>query len=110
MGTNPHTYALPTKKALGFDVCIDWATSVVSNGAVKAMLREGRLAPPGAIFDQDGNETRDPSKFAGHACFGGHKGFSLCVLTELLAAFNGGSGGICAAAADGFHVLLTGGP
>lgn len=91
MGTNPWTYALPTRKALGYDVVVDWATSVVSNGAVKAMVREGRRAPEGAIYDAAGNPTTDPTKFAGHACFGGHKGYSLCVLTELLAAFNGGS-------------------
>ena len=58
MGTNPHTWALPTAgSAIGFDVCIDWATSVISNGAVKTLAREGRRAPEGAIFDAEGRPT-----------------------------------------------------
>ncbi|KAH8074625.1 MDH2-like oxidoreductase [Aureococcus anophagefferens] len=92
MGTNPQTYALPTTNALGFDVCIDWATSVISNGTVKALAREGKRCPEGAIFDKDGRPTTDPNEFHAHACVGGgHKGYSLCLLTELLAAFGGGS-------------------
>src|SRR5439155_6039971 len=26
LGTNPHSWAFPTKDAIGFPVCIDWAT------------------------------------------------------------------------------------
>lgn len=35
MGTNPLTFALPTKASFGFDFVLDWATSVLSNGTVK---------------------------------------------------------------------------
>ena len=74
MGTNPYTWALPTAAtALGFDVVLDFATSVMSNGAVKVLRRDGRRAPPGAIFDAEGRPTEDPAAFASHACFGGHK-------------------------------------
>jgi L-2-hydroxycarboxylate dehydrogenase (NAD+) len=90
MGTNPHTWAFPTKDAVGFDFVMDWATSVVSNGKVKSLKRENKQLPPNAVLDADGNPTTDPAKFAAHCCFGGHKGYGLCLLTEVLAAFGGG--------------------
>ena len=43
MGTNPWTWALPTAATrIGFDFVFDWATSVMSNGSVKALARAGR--------------------------------------------------------------------
>mmetsp|Transcript_50111 Transcript_50111/g.99016 ORF Transcript_50111/g.99016 Transcript_50111/m.99016 type:complete len:118 (+) Transcript_50111:405-758(+) len=91
MGTNPWTWALPTAStSIGFDFVLDWATSVVSNGTVKKWARQGLRAPfAGALFDSHGEPTDDPSQFASHAPFGGHKGYGLCVLTELLAAYGG---------------------
>jgi len=91
MGTNPHTWAFPTQDAIGFPVVMDMATSVISNGTVKQYLREGKPTPPDAILDANGRMTTDPSAFAAHLPFGGHKGSGLCVVTELLAAFCGGS-------------------
>jgi L-2-hydroxycarboxylate dehydrogenase (NAD+) len=90
MGTNPHTWAFPTEEAVGFDFVMDWATSVVSNGKVKALKRENKQCPPNSILDADGNPTTDPAKFAAHSCFGGHKGYGMCLMTEVLAAFGGG--------------------
>ncbi len=90
MGTNPWTMALPTgSTSVGFDFVFDWATSVMSNGSVKALHRAGKDVPKGAIVDERGNATTDPSQLAAHQCFGGHKGYSLCVFTELLAAYGG---------------------
>lgn len=89
MGTNPHTWAFPTKDAIGFDFVMDWATSVMSKGAVQAYLREGRPLPEGVGVDVQGAPTTDPTKVAGMLPFGGHKGFGLCVVTELLAAYGG---------------------
>jgi hypothetical protein len=92
MGTNPWTWALPTAATrIGFDFVFDWATSVMSNGSVKALARAGRRVPEGAIVDRKGRPTVDPAELGAHQCFGGHKGFGLCALTELLAAFGGGS-------------------
>ena len=62
-----------------------------SNGTVKALARAGRRVPGGAIVDPSGEPTDDPHRLGAHRCFGGHKGYALCVLTELLAAFGGGS-------------------
>lgn len=90
MGTNPQTWAFPTREAIGYDFVLDWATSVMSKGAVQAYQREGRPLPEGAAVDADGAPTTDPTKVAGLLPFGAHKGFGLCVATELLAAFGGG--------------------
>src|SRR5947208_1650075 len=34
MGTNPHSWGFPTTDALGYPICIDWATSTVAMGRV----------------------------------------------------------------------------
>ena len=41
LGTNPHSWAFPTTDALGFPICVDWATSTVAMGRVQQFLREG---------------------------------------------------------------------
>src|SRR5882672_12789060 len=62
LGTNPHSWGFPTQDAVGFPVCIDWATSVVAMGRVQQFVREGKQLPPGCGVDKDGNETTDPAK------------------------------------------------
>jgi ureidoglycolate dehydrogenase (NAD+) len=91
LGTNPHSWAFPTTDAVGFPVCIDWATSTVAMGRVQQLLREGKTLPPGAAVDKDGKETTDPAKVVALMPFGGHKGYGLSLIDELLAAFTGGS-------------------
>ena len=91
MGTNPHTWAFPTKASIGYDFVMDWATSVISNGTVKQLQREGATCPEGAVLDGEGQPTTDPAAFKMHCAFGAHKGYGLCLVTELLAAFGGGS-------------------
>jgi L-2-hydroxycarboxylate dehydrogenase (NAD+) len=70
---------------------VDWATSVVSNGKVKQLIREGQQAPENAILDQHGKVTRDPREFVSHLPMGGHKGYGLALVTELFAAYGGSS-------------------
>ena len=89
--TNPHTWAFPTKNAIGYDFVMDWSTSVISNGRVKELKREGKPCPKGACLDKDGEETTDPSQVAALLTFGAHKGYGLSLVTELMCAFGGGS-------------------
>ncbi|MAE61617.1 MAG: lactate dehydrogenase [Planctomycetaceae bacterium] len=89
LGTNPHTYGLPTVDAVGFPLVIDWATSVISMGGVQALKREGKELPAGAAVDADGNETRDPNEVAALMTFGAHKGYGLSLINELFAAYTG---------------------
>ena len=91
LGTNPHSWAFPTTDAVGFPIVIDWATSTVAMGRVQQLKREGKALPPNAAVDQDGNPTTDPDKAVALLPFGGHKGYGLGLIDELVAAFIGGS-------------------
>jgi L-2-hydroxycarboxylate dehydrogenase (NAD+) len=91
LGTNPHSWAFPTRDALGFNVCIDWATSVVAMGRVQQLAREGAPLPPGCAVDEDGAQTTDPARAKALLPFGQHKGYGLSLVNELMGAFTGGS-------------------
>jgi L-2-hydroxycarboxylate dehydrogenase (NAD+) len=58
---------------------------------VQQLAREGKPLPPGAAIDEHGRETTDPAKVAALLSFGGHKGYGLALVDELLAAYIGGS-------------------
>ena len=90
LGTNPHSWGFPTQDAVGFPICIDWATSTVAMGRVQQFAREGKELPPGSV-DAEGNETRDPNNVSALLPFGAHKGYGLSLIDELLAAYGGGS-------------------
>ncbi len=91
LGTNPHSWAFPTTDAVGFPIVIDWATSTVAMGRVQQFKREGKPLPPNAAVDQAGNPTTDPNAAVALLPFGGHKGYGLGLIDELVAAFIGGS-------------------
>jgi uncharacterized oxidoreductase len=94
--TNPVCIALP-----GTDrqppLLLDMATSAIAMGKVRVAKNEGKLVDEGALIDTAGQPTRDPNvmyrdPIAGALRpFGGHKGYGLAVVTELLAgALSGG--------------------
>lgn len=91
LGTNPHSWGLPTTDAVGFPIVIDWATSVVAMGRVQQFAREGLSLPPNAAVDADGNPTTDPHKAKALIPFGAHKGYGLSLINELIGAYIGGS-------------------
>ncbi len=91
LGTNPHSWGLPTTEAVGFPIVIDWATSTVAMGRVQQFRRENRPLPEGAAVDAEGNPTTDPHKAAWLLPFGAHKGYGLALLIEVLCGFIGGS-------------------
>jgi L-2-hydroxycarboxylate dehydrogenase (NAD+) len=91
LGTNPHSWGFPTTAALGFPICVDWATSTIAMGRVQQFVREKRQLPPGSAIDAEGRETTDPTKVAALQPFGQHKGYGLALIDELIAAFIGGS-------------------
>jgi LDH2 family malate/lactate/ureidoglycolate dehydrogenase len=91
LGTNPHSWAFPTQEAVGFPICVDWATSIVAMGRIQQFVREGKPVPAGWGVDAKGNETTDPSKITALFPFGQHKGYGLSLIDELLAAYTGGS-------------------
>jgi len=91
LGTNPHSWAFPTRDVIGFNICIDWATSTIAMGRVQQYAREGRKLPPGCGIDRHGNETCDPNQIFALLPFGRHKGYGLSLIDELYAAYIGGS-------------------
>lgn len=98
-GTNPVCIALPptgTKPAF----LLDMATSRISMGKARVAAAKGLRVPFGAILDDNGLPTDDPSGFKGFeqkgalAPFGDHKGYGLVFAAELLAGvFSGGGTG-----------------
>ena len=91
LGTNPHSWGFPTVEALGYPICIDWATSTVAMGRVQQLKREGGTLPPLAAVDKDGNPTQDPNEVSALLPFGAHKGYGLSLINEITAAYIGGS-------------------
>ncbi len=91
LGTNPHSWGFPTTEAIGFPLVIDWATSVVAMGRVQQLKREGKSLPPNAAVDRDGNVTTDPAEAISLLPFGGHKGYGLSMINEVVAGLIGGS-------------------
>jgi L-2-hydroxycarboxylate dehydrogenase (NAD+) len=91
LGTNPHSWGLPTTEAVGFPIVVDWATSVVAMGRVQQLKREGKDLPPNAAVDAEGNETRNPNEAVSLLPFGAHKGYGLGLLNEIMGAMSGGS-------------------
>jgi len=83
-GTNPFAAGIPTE---GENIVIDFATASSAEGKIRAANVNGLKVPEGLIVDKDGSPTTDPADFyAGGAIlpFGGHKGYCLNLLIELL--------------------------
>jgi len=91
LGTNPHSWGFPTSAAIGYPICIDWATSTVAMGRVQQFVRENKPLPPGCAVDETGRETTDATKVKALLPFGAHKGYGLSLIDELVGAFIGGS-------------------
>ncbi len=93
--TNPVCIGLPPTERQPA-VLLDMATSAVAMGKVRVAKNEGKPAPEGTLIDSKGQPTRDPNVMYDEPTgamlpFGGHKGYALAVVAELLAgALSGG--------------------
>jgi delta1-piperideine-2-carboxylate reductase len=86
-GTNPLAFAVP--RAGTDPLVFDQASSAWSNGDVQIARREGRMLPEGVGVDREGRPTTDPNAvLEGGALlpFGGHKGSSVAMMMEVMAA------------------------
>lgn len=104
IGTNPICMAAPTDEDCPF--CIDGATSISQRGKIEQLEREEKDTPIGWAIDEMGNPYTDTSgllvdlvkrkaallSLGGTGeTLGGHKGYGLSVMVEILsAAFAGG--------------------
>ena len=95
MAPNPVSASVPTTR--GAPIVLDIATSKIAEGKVGVALSRGVGVPEGSLIDAHGNPTTDPgalyTKPPGAILpMGEHKGFGLCVISELLAGAVGGGG------------------
>jgi LDH2 family malate/lactate/ureidoglycolate dehydrogenase len=68
-------------------VVSDFATTGVAEGKLRYAREKGVPLPEGWILDKEGRPSRDPADFyAGGTIlpFGGHKGYALALVVELL--------------------------
>jgi (2R)-3-sulfolactate dehydrogenase (NADP+) len=84
IGNGPTAYALPCPPRP--PVVFDAALSVGSGGKIALARRRGEPVPPGWLVDAAGQPTTDPADATAGALVpvGGHKGFGLALLAEVL--------------------------
>lgn len=92
LGTNPYSFAVPAGKCAPF--VADFATSVVAEGKLQVARAAGAKVPEGLILDAQGRPTTEPLDFYEGGMllpFGGHKGYALCLLADLLGSYLAGA-------------------
>lgn len=83
-GTNPFAAGIPTSND---DIIIDFATAGSAEGKLRVARANGQRVPEGLIITKEGNATNNPEDFySGGALlpFGGHKGYCMSLLIEIL--------------------------
>ena len=78
-------------------IVLDIATSATAEGKIQVARNRGETLPEGLVLDGHGEPTTDPVAFYGPPpgailTFGGHKGYGLSVICELLAGSLTGGG------------------
>ncbi len=95
LGTNPFAAAVPS--AGGPPVVMDITTSIVAGGKIRLARARGESVPEGCLIDAHGNPATDPNVYydpprGALLPFGGHKGYGLSVMIDLLAGTLSGAG------------------
>lgn len=98
LGTNPISIAFPGHRNL--PIVIDLATSAAAYGKIEIAKRKGQSIPRGWIIDKDGQMTTNPNDMIeGGALLplgserelGGHKGYALSALVDILTSVLSGA-------------------
>ena len=95
LSANPISVGIPRRT--DEPLVLDMATSSIAEGKLMDMLNRGVAAPPGCIVDAEGRPTTDPVAYFGPPAgallpFGGHKGFGLSFVIDILAGALPGAG------------------
>ncbi len=91
--TNPIAAGVPAGSHIPF--IMDFATSVVAAGKLELAADKDMPIPEGWAVDAEGKPARTPRQFldgGGLLTFGGHKGYALALLVELLCSAMTGAG------------------
>lgn len=93
LGTNPIAMAIPTSKQPPF--VADFATAGIARGKLDVLEENGKKAPAGLLQDKNGKTTTNPGilkekgallTLGGKPVTGGHKGFCLSAMVDILSA------------------------
>jgi uncharacterized oxidoreductase len=95
LSANPIAAGVPVQG--GEPIVVDISTCTIAEGKIKVAFNQGAAVPEGAIVDGQGRPTTDPKAFYASPPgailpLGGHKGYCLSVLAEILAGALGGGG------------------
>jgi LDH2 family malate/lactate/ureidoglycolate dehydrogenase len=106
LGTNPISVAVPTKREKPF--VLDMSTAVATLGKLEVYGRMGKKLPLGWATDEKGRSSEDPTRVLSNIRgkvgggilplggegeeFGGHKGYGLDLLVDILCGVLSGSG------------------
>ncbi len=94
MSANPFAAGVPLPGRT--PVLIDISTSAIAGGKIHVAHNKGTSIPEGCVIDRNGNLTTDPSDFmqglGALLNFGGHKGFALGFLCDILGGALTGAG------------------
>jgi LDH2 family malate/lactate/ureidoglycolate dehydrogenase len=91
LSTNPISFAAPAGRHAPF--VLDMATTTVAAGKLRIASRWKKPIPPGWALDEDGEPTTDPdiamkrrlmSPLGGSRELGGHKGYGLGMMVDIL--------------------------
>ena len=84
LGSNPIAFGAPASG--GEPLIIDMSTTHAAWGKVIVAREDGKPIPPDWGVDAQGKPTTDPREVVGLAPSGGHKGYALALMVEVLCA------------------------
>jgi len=91
VGSNPWSIAAP--RAIGPDLVLDISNTVVARGKIYLARQRGEAIPEGWALDVEGAPTTDPTAAVAGSLLpiGGHKGFAIALLMDVLSGVLTGS-------------------
>src|SRR5438552_7740849 len=95
LSANPISFAAPRSSA--DPIVVDISTCAIAGGKVKIAYNSKKPVPAGCIVDSEGRPSTNPADFFGPPegallPFGGHKGFALGFISDVLAGAISGAG------------------
>jgi uncharacterized oxidoreductase len=95
LSANPIALSVP--RSSGEPIVVDISTCAIAGGKVRVALHKKEPLPENCIIDSEGQPATDPAAYYGPPegallPFGGHKGFGLGLLADILAGALSGAG------------------